>query len=1320
MVDKYNTVKRENNTKKQGNFSFPKIGGELFKIVKSIKANVDDFCEIKDEAKKIPSPHCSLIIHSSENGKGNKKNKNKNKSNRSIRSGSGNKSGKDTDKNNKIKKSSSAKKDKSLHTTLQLFKNTLLSSNNYSNDDNNNNEKELLQKSRTVERLRARSVSPKLQTTSRKLTPIRQRTPSPQTQHSLNKNTMKRSESPNNNNKLRKNETQAVKPKNKLQLFSLSKKGANDPKKNKGQKGQLHLNECPRSPPQFTPITGIEIRKKESIKNVPMTKTSKSLSVYKSLCTCSNSDESLQSCKSEWLSDEPTKTKNIFNSQNDSTKKKPQVTVKPKLSNPLKKRTTSKIIMTELKEHKDKGVEVNESEITATEEEIRIVNFSNNKNDKIKDKLHKNKNAKNGKDNNNVSKVKICKDKQETENIKKKLCPTEGDEEKIKIVQKSNKTSRSKIANVDDIKPPREIGKSIKEPKKSTNEATKSIKELTKSINEPTKSINEPTKSVNEPTKSVNEPRKSINESTISANGPETSANESPSNEPTESSNEPKKPAKSAITSNKNCDRRALQVLKFDKRPVFGLEANRSKNGLATKRTKSVYHNMCTVSKPLLNQNDVLAKPHTAMPEELRKIKAEVDKAVAQKKIFSVGGNFYSIRKALIKRGWVEKMKISFRSSGLVRKLFTASMAELLDLLKDKEQGWLAKRIIITRMLANHPVDLFWDYSNNIFKNSSQGNNRFPFVNRLRTGFGYSSKSGLCDTVKRAYWYQIPGVSCLNHPRTYNFAHSGDPHDFLDDYKRTAAMSVLKWIVERSTDKVIKLISNNGKIPLTMFDFALVECKRYIKISKHKDIDMRFSEASDFEWHEFFEHFYALIHLGEHFKSNNIETVESMVLKSKIILAKVKKYFPYLEMDNTMNVWILKPCNGCRGIGIHLCRTLEYILTIVKNNPQRKYVIQKYIERPLLIHHTKFDIRQWFLISNTNPLTLWIYNECYVRLSSQTFNIRKLHESIHLTNNSIQTRYRNSNRDPALPKCNMWNLNQFKKYLELIGHPNVFDEIIFPGMKQNITCAILANQNRIYRRKNTFELYGSDFMITEDFKPWLLEINCRPALYGSTSVTARLCPKVLEDTIKLMVDYERNKEPNSSNFELLYKEQIERLPRVDPDSFVFHVRSLTEDFFVKPEHLYLTLTWEETEDDANDTDLTILSLKSEMKKTFGRLLGLIKTEKEKRTGLSSDSLINNRISRGVQSQTNTLEGALKDVTVIMNLDHVELPYSTNNIHKCQLAGGMHLGQHQIFEEEIDEDDDEPSHLEEISSSSDTKELAKSMISGFVHQLEKLE
>merc|ERR1719199_2215631 len=98
----------------------------------------------------------------------------------------------------------------------------------------------------------------------------------------------------------------------------------------------------------------------------------------------------------------------------------------------------------------------------------------------------------------------------------------------------------------------------------------------------------------------------------------------------------------------------------------------------------------------------------------------------------------------------------------------------------------------------------------------------------------------------------------------------------------------------------------------------------------------------------------------------------------------------------------MKPAKSSRSRGIQVrCEINEILNDISENNFQ--WICQKYIEQPQLIHGYKFDIRQWVLVTDWSPITIYIWQQPYLRFAGQKYDdsLSDLSEYMHLVNNSI-------------------------------------------------------------------------------------------------------------------------------------------------------------------------------------------------------------------------------------------------------------------------------------------------------------------------------
>jgi hypothetical protein len=253
--------------------------------------------------------------------------------------------------------------------------------------------------------------------------------------------------------------------------------------------------------------------------------------------------------------------------------------------------------------------------------------------------------------------------------------------------------------------------------------------------------------------------------------------------------------------------------------------------------------------------------------------------------------------------------------------------------------------------------------------------------------------------------------------------------------------------------------------------------------------------------------------------------------------------------DSPLNVWIIKPTGKNRGKGIEVMNTLEGITSLIDNfhRSGQSCVIQKYMERPLLIHNRKFDIRLYALL--TPELDIYYYPVGYIRTSGVEYVLSRqslADRSIHLTNNAVQ---RKSETYGAYEEGNQLSYPMFQDYLDA-EYPEAkinVESDLCPVFRRLVLHSLYSVRHLVnpFKRKYCFELFGYDFMLDSKFNVSLIEVNTNPCLDESSSILKELLPKMLDDCLKLCVDpyfpskaSKRLKDPESkepNGFELLLK-----------------------------------------------------------------------------------------------------------------------------------------------------------------------------------------
>ncbi|XP_027421064.1 inactive polyglycylase TTLL10 isoform X1 [Bos indicus x Bos taurus] len=238
----------------------------------------------------------------------------------------------------------------------------------------------------------------------------------------------------------------------------------------------------------------------------------------------------------------------------------------------------------------------------------------------------------------------------------------------------------------------------------------------------------------------------------------------------------------------------------------------------------------------------------------------------------------------------------------------------------------------------------------------------------------------------------------------------------------------------------------------------------------------------------------------------------------------------FFTLFDETQMWICKPTASNQGKGIFLLRNQEEVTTLqaktqsIEDDPiYRKMpfrapqarVVQRYIKNPLLLDGKKFDVRSYLLIACAMPYMVF-FGHGYARLTLGLYDPHSSDLSGHLTNQFMQKK---SPLYVLLKEDTVWSMEHLNRYIndkfhKTRGLPRDWVFTTFTKRMQQIMAhCFLAVKAKLECKLGYFDLIGCDFLIDENFKVWLLEMNSNPALHTNCEVLKEVIPGVVMETL---------------------------------------------------------------------------------------------------------------------------------------------------------------------------------------------------------------
>ncbi|MCP4981793.1 MAG: tubulin--tyrosine ligase family protein [Gammaproteobacteria bacterium] len=230
---------------------------------------------------------------------------------------------------------------------------------------------------------------------------------------------------------------------------------------------------------------------------------------------------------------------------------------------------------------------------------------------------------------------------------------------------------------------------------------------------------------------------------------------------------------------------------------------------------------------------------------------------------------------------------------------------------------------------------------------------------------------------------------------------------------------------------------------------------------------------------------------------------------------------------NPEQVWILKPANLSRGVGMRIFREFDGLrrqfqegdLSEPVVSPDTDYIAQRYITQPLLLEGKKSEIRIYWMIASVDPVRVLMFDEGTVRLTTLPYSLDDLDNPLmHLANTYQQKLHGGSDKAATLK----WTFGQLQRYLSEdleIAAPNFLEAVLKPCIRvclKEVVNAVIDELRDTQSEATCFGVYGADVILDASLKPWLTEIQKNPGLRHDDPVKFNIVPEMLREAVQIV------------------------------------------------------------------------------------------------------------------------------------------------------------------------------------------------------------